>query len=133
MALLQSTPTAHKPLRGAIMLPDRVVLDIGEFKELWEAKKWEDHESMQLYIDNPFCVRKCSFCIFKSTVATPSSDIYKKVLFGILAGPTGIIFKHNQKQPCQRSLLWRGHCVLDDSYALCASFLGLFPVSNPSR
>ena len=33
---------------------------------------------MQIYIDNPFCVKKCSFCIFKSIEATPSSDVYKR-------------------------------------------------------
>jgi len=60
------------------MSPDRVVLDIEEFKGLWESKQWKNHESMQIYIDNPFCVKKCNFCIFQSTVAPPSSDTYKR-------------------------------------------------------
>lgn len=60
------------------MLPERVVLDVEQFKALWESKRWNDHESIQIYIDNPFCVKKCSFCIHQSIVATPSSDAYKK-------------------------------------------------------
>jgi coproporphyrinogen III oxidase-like Fe-S oxidoreductase len=60
------------------MPPERVVLNTEEFKHLWESKPWKDDESVQLYIDNPFCVRKCGFCIFQSTVATPSSDVYRK-------------------------------------------------------
>jgi len=60
------------------MSPDRIVLDIEEFKKLWESKTWNDEESLQIYIDNPFCIQKCNFCIFRSTVATPTSDVYKR-------------------------------------------------------
>ena len=49
-----------------------------EFKGLWESKQWKNHESMQIYIDNPFCVKKCRFCIFQSTIAPPASDTYKR-------------------------------------------------------
>lgn len=53
-------------------------LDLEQFRHLWESKEWETGQSMQLYVDSPFCLRKCSFCIYNSIQATPDSEIYKK-------------------------------------------------------
>lgn len=36
-------------------------------KQKWLEKIWHDNETFNLYIDSPFCLCKCKYCIYNST------------------------------------------------------------------
>ncbi len=52
-----------------------------EFKiieDLWLKKIWKTGETFNLYIDNPFCVNKCKFCVHFGEKAAIGSEKYNE-------------------------------------------------------
>lgn len=86
MAASQCGTQLPEGLRAAGMAHDQVVLDMEAFKNVWESRKWTADESVKIYIDNPFCLKKCRFCIHGSNLAAPTSDTYKRYYFDYLPG-----------------------------------------------
>jgi coproporphyrinogen III oxidase-like Fe-S oxidoreductase len=52
--------------------------NIEQYVELWETFIDQGNNSVQLYIDNPFCETVCDFCIYKSTKCTSKNINYLK-------------------------------------------------------
>lgn len=52
-------------------------IEFNKFLKKWKEKDLTD-KTLHLFIDNPFCVRKCNFCYFSSTKTSIGSDIYNK-------------------------------------------------------
>src|SRR6056297_1618092 len=48
-----------------------------EFIEEWQKIKWNDNKTFNLYVANPFCLKKCKFCIYNSVIEKINSNCYK--------------------------------------------------------
>ena len=61
---------------------------LDELKEIWKDKinGFRDKDIFCLYIDNPFCIKKCKFCIYSPTETKIGSDLYKKYYTEMLPG-----------------------------------------------
>lgn len=43
-------------------------------QRLWLTRKWEETDTFNLYIDSPFCMQACSFCMLASSLRTSDSQ-----------------------------------------------------------
>ncbi len=53
-------------------------IDFKIIEDLWLRKIWKNNETFNLYIDNPFCVNKCKFCVHFGEKAAIGSTQYNK-------------------------------------------------------
>lgn len=53
-------------------------VDFKYIEDLWLNKKWNDGETFNLYIDNPFCINKCKFCVHFGEKAAIGSAKYNE-------------------------------------------------------
>ncbi len=53
-------------------------ISFDEFLKIWREKLSEtwDNEIFSVYVANPFCAKKCKFCLYRSTVVT--DDLYQQ-------------------------------------------------------
>jgi coproporphyrinogen III oxidase-like Fe-S oxidoreductase len=57
-----------------------VELNLDDLKKIWIKKfrNWDTNDTFNLYIDNPFCVAKCEFCVHFGCKSAIGSEIYNK-------------------------------------------------------
>lgn len=44
----------------------------------WINKRWDKNEGFNIYIHNPFCIARCSYCKHKGNKIVVNSNLYKK-------------------------------------------------------
>jgi radical SAM superfamily enzyme len=59
-------------------------MNINEMKDLWLSKKWNEGDNFNLYIDNPFCINRCNYCIYNPTETKIGSDLFKRYYYDYL-------------------------------------------------
>ncbi len=52
--------------------------NIEAFKKYWRDKQWKPSDRFNLYIDGPFCVQQCGFCIHRGDRVSINSPIYNR-------------------------------------------------------
>lgn len=55
-------------------------LSYEELKNVWNKKleNWQESDMLNVYIDNPFCIKRCKFCIYSPTKTVIGSELYNK-------------------------------------------------------
>lgn len=66
-------------------------MSFNDIENLWINKCWKEGETFNLYIDNPYCVQQCKFCVHFGAKTAIGSPAYKDYYEGVLPGQ---IFKH---------------------------------------